>query len=244
MLTRFRRHVRTNVVGYVALFFAMTAPAAAAVITGALIKDGSVTSADIRDESLRGADVQDESLTGADVLNDSLKGDDVDEASLGGLTGAQIQDGSLSGGDVRDDSLTGSDVDEATLSGVNAATLDGKEASEFASAADVDQMRAAFNPTVSMMRTNVQINPDGDSFDLRVTGTGLKPGTQIRAQFLTSNNGWSGEPEASDPRVASDGTIDAVVPGFVCHQTWRVTADGWFGDVISNVSAPGEVADC
>ncbi len=73
MLATFLGHVRSNVVAYAALFFALTAPATASIINGALIQNGSVT----------GADVKNESLTGADVLNDSLKGDDVHEASLG-----------------------------------------------------------------------------------------------------------------------------------------------------------------
>ena len=54
MLSRLRSHVRHNVVGYIALFIALsgTAYAAKPLITG--------------------ADVQDESLTGADIANGSL----------------------------------------------------------------------------------------------------------------------------------------------------------------------------
>ncbi len=78
MLATFLGHVRSNVIAYAALFFALTAPATASIINGALIQNGSVT----------GADVKNESLTGADVLNDSLKGVDVDEASLGTVPSA------------------------------------------------------------------------------------------------------------------------------------------------------------
>src|SRR5688500_17519937 len=74
MLAKFRGHLRSHVVAYVALFFALsgTAVAAKPLLTGADIQDGSLT----------GTDVQNESLTGVDVLNDSLKGADVDELSL------------------------------------------------------------------------------------------------------------------------------------------------------------------
>ena len=49
MLSRFRSRVRNNVVGYVAVFIALsgTAYAAKPMITGADISDGSITDADI-----------------------------------------------------------------------------------------------------------------------------------------------------------------------------------------------------
>ena len=85
MLSRLRGHVRHNVVGYIAVFIALsgTAYAAKPMITGA----------DVQDESLTGADVLNESLTGNDVQNDSLKGADVDESSLGKVGDADTLDG-------------------------------------------------------------------------------------------------------------------------------------------------------
>jgi uncharacterized protein YjbI with pentapeptide repeats len=79
MLSRLRDHVRHNVVGYIAVFIALsgTAYAAKPLITG--------------------ADVQDGSLTGADVQNDSLKGDDVDEATLSGVSPSGAAGGDLTG---------------------------------------------------------------------------------------------------------------------------------------------------
>lgn len=75
MLSKLRSHVRHNVVGYIAVFIALSGTAYAAK------------------PLLTGADVQDESLTGADVLNDSLKGADVDESSLGKVGDADTLDG-------------------------------------------------------------------------------------------------------------------------------------------------------
>jgi hypothetical protein len=100
LLAKFRGHLRSHVVAYVALFFALsgTALAAKPLITGGDVQDGSLT----------GADVQDNSLTGTDVL----------ESSLSGLTGTQVQDESLTGADVQDDSLRGADVDESSLGAV------------------------------------------------------------------------------------------------------------------------------
>lgn len=59
MLRLLRAHVRHNVIGYIALFFAMTgtASAAAAMWTGENIKDGTLTGADIADGSLTASDM-------------------------------------------------------------------------------------------------------------------------------------------------------------------------------------------
>jgi hypothetical protein len=94
MLAKFRGHLRSHVVAYVALFFALsgTALAAKPLLTGSDIQDGSLTT----------ADVQNESLTGADVLDDSLKGADVDELSLDSsafhIAGAVNADGTIARG--------------------------------------------------------------------------------------------------------------------------------------------------
>ena len=76
---KLRSHLRHNVVGYIAVFIALsgTAYAARPLMTG--------------------ADVQDESLTGADVQNDSLKGADVDEATLNGISPNGAAGGDLTG---------------------------------------------------------------------------------------------------------------------------------------------------
>lgn len=125
-------HLRSNVVGYLALFVALGGTAWAAATIGAEdirrnavrskhIKNGQVTTKDLRNGHVRAADVRAASLTGAKIADESLGSVDV-----GGLSGADIGDESLgsaditglSGVDVLDNSLTGADVVESSLTGV------------------------------------------------------------------------------------------------------------------------------
>jgi hypothetical protein len=66
------RHLKGNVVAYVALFFALTGAAYAGkpLLTGAQIEDDTVASVDIKDGDLRAVDVAPDGLTGA-VIDES-----------------------------------------------------------------------------------------------------------------------------------------------------------------------------
>ena len=97
MYGRISRHLRSNVVGYVALFIALGGVTYAA----GLARD-SVKAKQIKTGAVRSDEAKDESLTGTDLAN-------------GSVTGADLGDGSVTGADVEDDSLTGADVNEATL---------------------------------------------------------------------------------------------------------------------------------
>ncbi len=144
--TRILSHVRSNLVAYIALFFALSGSAYAAggfLVYSDNIVDGQVFSVDVADESLRGVDVRNGGLTGADVADGALGGIDIADGSVfgadianGSLTGVDIADnslfgadivngslssddvadGSLYGGDIADGSLTGTDIAENTLS--------------------------------------------------------------------------------------------------------------------------------
>jgi len=99
-------HVRSNVVAYVALFFALSGSAYAAgglLVYSDNIVDGQVFSADVADNDLTGVDVANGTLSGFDVADGSLSGDDV-------------TNGTLTGFDVADNTLTGTDIAENTLS--------------------------------------------------------------------------------------------------------------------------------
>lgn len=105
MLSRLRRHVAANLVGYLALFVALggTATAATYVVssnaeiapgtvegsaarsTGANdnIVNGTITAPDLALDSVTNGKLAPSAVTGAKVLNDSLTGYDIKESKLG-----------------------------------------------------------------------------------------------------------------------------------------------------------------
>jgi hypothetical protein len=103
MSARIGEHVRGNVVGYVALFIALsgTAWAAGQIGSGDLarnavrskhIKNQQVKTKDIRDAAVNAAKVADGSLTGSDVASDSVGGQQIEESDLGQVPDAANAD--------------------------------------------------------------------------------------------------------------------------------------------------------
>jgi hypothetical protein len=93
-------HIRSNVIGYVALFVALSGTAYA--VDGPLPGQDQVGSADIINNEVQSADIKDANLTTADIR-------------AGAVTTGKILDGEVQSGDVRNNSITGDDVDESTL---------------------------------------------------------------------------------------------------------------------------------
>jgi hypothetical protein len=119
-------HIRSNLVAYVALFFALSGTAYAAgglLIYSDNIVDGQVFSVDVADDNLTSLDVQNGSLTGGDLANGTVSGQQITNESVtradiapDTLTGVEVADNSLTGADVGWDRLTGDDIAENTLS--------------------------------------------------------------------------------------------------------------------------------
>jgi hypothetical protein len=107
-----RRHIHSNVVGYVALFFALSGGVAWATHPGGA---DTISSADIIDGQVREPDVGQAAVASPEVKNDSILPGDVAPNSL---TSGRIADGSLTGADVAGNSLKGVDIDESTLSSI------------------------------------------------------------------------------------------------------------------------------
>jgi len=117
MRNRISGHIRANVIGYVALFIALSGTAYA--VDGPLPGQDQVGSADIINNDVQSADIRDANLTTADIRSNAV-------------TTGKILDNDVRSADVLDNSLTGADVSEATLGKVpDADTLDGVDSSGF-----------------------------------------------------------------------------------------------------------------
>jgi hypothetical protein len=114
MQARIHNHIRSNIVGYVALFFALSGGAAWATHPGGL---NTISSDDIINGAVKSADVGNESLESQDVKNDTF--------ASGGLQSADLRPGSVGGSEVADGSLTGADIQESSLGQVPSAALGG-----------------------------------------------------------------------------------------------------------------------
>jgi hypothetical protein len=143
MSSRIRTHIRSNVIGYIALFLVVTGGTAQALqgrntvfsddivnqeVKTADIDTRAVTSNRLAANSVKAGTVVNDSLTGLDIRNltgDDVAGDSLTGANITSLTGADVTDGSLGGADVGGNSITGSEVNEGTLGEVPSATIGG-----------------------------------------------------------------------------------------------------------------------
>jgi hypothetical protein len=155
MKTRLSDHIRSNVVGYVAVFIALSGTAWAAATIGANdIKDNAVRSYHVKDDQIKGADVKSAQVqlriggTCPDgqairVVNvDGTVACEIDDVGGGGGGGSPtgpaggdlqgssypnpvIANSAIDSAKVLDRSLTGNDIDESTLNQVPSALIGG-----------------------------------------------------------------------------------------------------------------------
>ena len=123
MGNRIRDHIRSNVVGYVALFLALTMgtayathPGGGNTISSADIINGEVKSGDIGDFEVKGADVAPDSLGGGKIADRSVKNADL---SIGASSSNTIADGGIQGIDVKSNTLTGAHIANSSLTGID-----------------------------------------------------------------------------------------------------------------------------
>lgn len=148
MSARIRDHLRSNVVGYVAIFLSLIGGGSAYALSGSntvfsddivngqvrnadladdsvgstKIADGRVRATDLATDSVTSDKIRDGNVTHADISTNAITGSNVEDGTLAGL---DVIDGSLSGGDVASNSLTGDEIFESTLGQVPSALLGG-----------------------------------------------------------------------------------------------------------------------
>jgi len=112
-------HIRSNVVGYVALFFALTGgvawathPGGANTISTGDIQNGQVTNPDLGANAVASGKIQDQQVKNADL---SVGASSSNTIADGGIQNVDVQNNTLTGAKVNDNSLTGDDVDENGL---------------------------------------------------------------------------------------------------------------------------------
>jgi len=119
-------HLRSNVVGYVAVFLALTGSAAA------LQGRNSVNSGDIKPRNVKRSDLARNSVDSAKVINGSLLGEDFAAGQLPrGATGEAGPQGPAGSPDTPEDVLGKLQQVDGAGSGLDADQLDGLDASAF-----------------------------------------------------------------------------------------------------------------
>jgi hypothetical protein len=103
MLAKLGSHVRHNVVGYIALFFALTGVAYAATLPKnsvgtAQLKKSAVTTPKVKKGAVTGAKLRANSVTGTKVKTDSLSGLDINEGALAKVPLATTADSAATAG--------------------------------------------------------------------------------------------------------------------------------------------------
>jgi trimeric autotransporter adhesin len=123
--TPVRDHIRSNVVGYVVLFFALsgtayaTHPGGANTISSGDMIDGQVRSLDLGDGEVKNDELAANSVGSGKIADRQVKNADL---SIGASSSNTIADGGIHGIDVKSNTLTGAQVDELTLFNDNSLT--------------------------------------------------------------------------------------------------------------------------
>jgi hypothetical protein len=130
MSNRISNHIRSNLVAYLALFFALTGSAYALDGSNTVFSDdivnNEVRSEDIRDSNVTATDLRANAVTTGKILDGEVRSTDVaNDTSPFALTGTDVANGSLTGADLADDAITGAKVANDSLDGSDIQNLDG-----------------------------------------------------------------------------------------------------------------------
>jgi len=190
MSSRVREHLRSNVVGYVAIFLF--------AVGGTAIAANTVRSEDIVNGEVRGLDVANNNLQGVDVRNDSLTGSDVLEETLGTVPSAAA----VAKNGVRGPAIAPRAVTPTKLSGFPAASVM-RLSGETTHAAQGTTLHADYEffdtDDVHADGSEMLIAPVTGTYFVSATVEWDPNGTGYRRTSIVSANGGSFASEAGPP---------------------------------------------
>jgi hypothetical protein len=103
-----RNHIRSNVIGYVALFFALSSSALAAnTVFSEDIVNGEVKRADLGNNAVNAPKIATDGVANAELADNSVTGTEVQD---GAIANADLADGSVGTNKVQDGAITSSKV--------------------------------------------------------------------------------------------------------------------------------------
>ena len=177
MSARIRRHIRSNVVGYLSLFVALSGTAYA--VDGPLPGQDQVGSEDIINAEVKAPDLGNNAVRSAEVAADSLVADDI---ATGGVSSSEVLNSTLTDFDLGSDSVGWSELDPIAFNSeiaelapgfafgiandsiqsneVSDDSLSGVDINEATLAPSIDAVHAkghdyAFGPPITSTETNV-----------------------------------------------------------------------------------------
>jgi hypothetical protein len=208
---RVREQIRSNALGLIAIFIALSGTAYA--IDGPLAGQNTVGSADVinndlvspdlKNNSILSTDVRDWQTAGGGLTNDDLATDAVDNRAL--------KFDSVVGGHVIDDTLSGSDVNESTLDGfafaksaTRLAFPTGNPAQEILAISNLSQVMA--DCTAGTIPVFHYYNKSAGNQDVMVDADGFQGGTTGVAPHAGVSTGNQGGAISARFQAAGGGT--------------------------------------
>ena len=116
MSKAFGDHLRSNVVGYIAVFLALTGTAIALPGTNTVFTDdivnGEVRSADLAADSVNGGKLRDDSTASRHVINNSLESEDILDNTVAGV---DVTNETLTTNDLQSNSVQFDEIENETI---------------------------------------------------------------------------------------------------------------------------------
>lgn len=198
MSSKIRRHLRANLIAYLALFIGLGGTGAFAAQQ---LKKNSVKSKQIKDGGIKTQDLADGAVVaekvGGGVVGPLVIGD-------GSITAAKLADGSIGSPKVADDGLTGADIDESTLSGVDADTVGGLRVKKINYQVPFGPSTQAVLEYPGIFRIDASCQTVGDVLDISaatgVNGSAVSV-TAMDHIFANDTDGQRDIVSRSDPQV-------------------------------------------